>query len=261
MTVSPGYSVDPETGEEHADYGLATVDDRFYREAVNQQHYRDQQVDYSPYEDGIYDTGIHEDLDSDALTAAEQVRNWEEYHPVIDGTYEDQVKFWLSNQRMSPQERDFLIGQYALSYEEGNMDSDAVDEMAAMVAWKSGELSWDQLCEICPNGVQSLMQLSGGVAEDFMPDSWYESDDGDEYDDDDDDYDDEGLTETGSYVLDEFNQYFGEGQYHEMISWASYHLSPEEISTYDDAIDSDDYSTMRQAISWLAGKYQQYHNY
>jgi hypothetical protein len=258
MTVSPGYSVDPETGEEHADYGLATVDNRSYREAVNQQHYRDQQHDYSPYEDGIYDTGIHEDLDSQALTNAEQIRSWQEYHPTINGTYEDQVKYWLSNQRMSPQERDFLVGQYQEAFEEGSMSGEDIDEMCALIAWKSGELSWEQLCELNPRGVQSLMQLSEGVQQDFMPDEWYESDNDDESDGD---YDDNGLTETGSYLLNSFHEEFGQDSYTEMLDWAAYNLTPEEITTYDDAMDSDDFRTMQQAISWLLGKYQQYHNY
>jgi hypothetical protein len=259
MTVSPGYSVDPETGEEHADYGLATVDNRSYREAVNQQHYRDQQEDYSPYEDGIYDTGIHEDLDSQALTNAEQLQSWEKFHPVTHGNPEQMVRYWLNNQPMGVQERNHLIGAYIGAHERGEMDGEEVDRMCQLIMWKAGEISWDELCEVNPQAVSELMELSGGVAEDFMPDEWYDDasdNDAEEYDEDNTE-----VAEFNNAVRAEFAEAFGENAYMELVTWAKYNLSPTEIDAYDSVMESMDYDSVVQAIEGLVAKYRNYHNY
>jgi hypothetical protein len=254
MTVTPGVSYTAD-GQEVADFNNAQIDNLGHRASINEQFYREQNEEgWSPYEDneGYYP---QQDWDSTTQTNAEQIKSWENFHPVTDGTAEQMVQYWMNKQPMGEQERNFLISAYQTAYERGTMDGDEVDRMCQLIMWKAGEISWDELCQVNPQAVSELLELSGGVAEDFMPESWYEeSTDSDESDDDLD------LSETGSYLLESFNGQFGDGAYFEMLDWAAYNLTPEQISTYDSAIDTDDPEVMREAIDWLLARYQRYHS-
>lgn len=258
MTITPGISYTAD-GQEVADFDNAQIDNLGHRAAINEQFYREQNEDgWNPYEDneGYYP---QQDWDSASQTEAEQVRSWENFHPVTHGNPEQMVRYWLNNQPMGVQERNHLIGAYIGAHERGEMDSDEVDRMCQLIMWKAGEISWDELCEVNPQAVSELMELSGGVAEDFMPQSWYETND--EEDEGEYEAEENPLAEFNNAVRTQFAEAFGDNAYVELVTWAKYNLSPTEIDAYDNIMDSGDYDAVTQAIEGLLARYRNYHDY